>query len=143
MGIKRTFEWAPDDDCDVCFEEDVSDDEVWIDDVESLSAEECGERLRDILLSLLFAGGNFSAKRLCTVAYWARRAGAIGVDELAFPPGKQSGQYQRHLDTKLKTQPKNLMAYKLDLPKYTKTELWRTIVPENVLLVQQVALAPF
>jgi len=135
MPIKRSVEWQPDDDP---FEEPSdSDDDDWADDVDKLSPEECGERMSELLLSMLYSGSKVTAVKLCIIAYWAQRAGAVGVEALAFAPGKQTGQYQKHLDSKLGTRPRDLDTYKLELPRYLKTELCRSVVEEDVLMPQQ------
>jgi len=141
MPIKRTADWHPDDDEFVapCGGDSSSDDEGE-DDLDAVTPAGSGERLSELLLAMLYSGGKMSAQRLCIIAYWAQRAGAVGVESLAFAPGKQTGAYQKHLDSMLGTKPKNMETYKLPLPRYLKSELCRSVVDEDVLLPQQAAL---
>eukprot|EP00969_Alexandrium_andersonii_P270334 11948676-Alexandrium_andersonii.AAC.1 len=43
--------------------------------------------------------GTLSARQVCTLCFWASRAGLGGLTkELAVRPNQQSGQYSRHFD---------------------------------------------
>ena len=56
---------------------------------------EAGDVLGQTLLNMLLAG-KMSAKSLCTISYWATRAGAQGgVTKFALSPDSQSGKFQQ------------------------------------------------
>eukprot|EP00969_Alexandrium_andersonii_P049362 2166627-Alexandrium_andersonii.AAC.1 len=60
--------------------------------------EEASQNLRDMLLQLLYLH-KLSARSVCTIAYWAEKAGAVGaVRALSFRPNAPSGHFQRHID---------------------------------------------
>eukprot|EP00959_Pyramimonas_sp_CCMP1952_P109018 2279961-Pyramimonas_sp.AAC.1 len=65
----------------------------------SLSLQECGEALFEYLVSLKQTGATVHANPICVIAYWAAKAGAKGVEALSFGPGKQSGAYNKRLDS--------------------------------------------
>ena len=65
---------------------------------ETCSAEEAGDELAQYLVELKDQG-QLTAKQTCLIALWARRAGAAGELDIAYPPGRQTGQYSRHFDT--------------------------------------------
>eukprot|EP00969_Alexandrium_andersonii_P208806 9222059-Alexandrium_andersonii.AAC.1 len=48
----------------------------------------------------LYLESRISAQHLCTLCWWARKAGMVGslVEEYAVRPGQSGGNYQRHLD---------------------------------------------
>ena len=56
----------------------------------------CGRQLYHMLDAL--KGSALSAKQASLMAHWASGAGAQGVEKLAYPPGRQSGQYSAHWD---------------------------------------------
>ena len=60
---------------------------------------EAGDELVDFLMSL-HLGGKLSAKSVCTIAWWASRAGALGkVKDFAHAPDDSStGHYMRCID---------------------------------------------
>ena len=74
-----------------------------------------------------------SAKQVCLLAFFAHGPGCCGsVADLAFAPGKQSGHYQRHLDTVLKTDLDVSALYTLEVPSYNRYEGIRGTTPVYV-----------
>ena len=68
-------------------------------DSEHAEGEEAGEALAQMLLHMVFAG-KMSAKTACVIAWWASRAGAVGIKDLAFRPSDPAtGHYQRKIDS--------------------------------------------
>ena len=64
---------------------------------EELSAEDCGRTCANYLIQLKDSG-ILRANHVCIIAYWASRAGAKMMEELSYPPGRQTGKYSRHYD---------------------------------------------
>ena len=62
---------------------------------EELSAEDCGRTCANYLIQLKDSG-ILRANHVCIIAYWASRAGAKMMEELSYPPGRQTGKYSRH-----------------------------------------------
>ena len=54
------------------------------------------EMLRDMLIAM-YCSGSLDAKSLCSLCYWATRAGCEGVDDLGVRPGVSTGNYSKHL----------------------------------------------
>ena len=78
-----------------------------------------GKQLEDHLLSQ-FALGQLDAKALCIACWFASKAGAQGdgLARLAFPPGRSTGNYSRHLKAMLPIDLSDLVP--LDVPAYVK-----------------------
>ena len=73
---------------------DSSDDEEEADDTPEHAGEQLGALLTDLKIS-----GKMSATNCCLIAYWASRAGAIGIaQDLGKAPGAPSGHYSAHFD---------------------------------------------
>ena len=68
-------------------------------DPERCSASHAAEMLFEMLVDMKFSG-TLPATKVCVLAFWAAKAGAIGgdVEKLGFPPGKHSSGYSRHFD---------------------------------------------
>ena len=77
-------------------EDDGSGDEQPFDYDAVTLPEACAE-FYDHLVHMKHAG-LISAKSCCITAWWAWKAGAGGVEKLAFAPGKNSGAYSKHFD---------------------------------------------
>jgi hypothetical protein len=108
---------------------------------------EAGTCLADLLLSL-HVDGRLSAKAVCTLAYWAAKAGAHGpVRDLAFRPSAPTGHYQRHLDSavRLRGQPEDFTV--LRVPGHSKHSPHRTVqdisvMPPHECLHKEVTMDP-
>lgn len=60
-----------------------------------------GEELVKLLLGK-YREGNLNAKEICVICYWSSLGGVQGpAERLSYPPDRQSGAYQRHLDAAL------------------------------------------
>ena len=60
--------------------------------------EEAGGLLAQYLYNLLLEG-KISARAVCTIAFWAQRAGAKGkIQEYSYKPESPSGHFMRHID---------------------------------------------
>ena len=80
--------------------------------------EAAATELTHLLVSQLLAG-KMSAKTVCSIAYWASRAGARGdIEKLSHRPDAPSGHFQRHLDSVLGTKVSELRKsmYHIRLP---------------------------
>ncbi len=130
----RLPEWSPGGDGDLADE--------FVDSCSSASDEDCDvaagwtqSMCGDVFIELLLDHypGQVSGHLLCVLCYWAWRAGARGdqLAELAFPPGKHIGNYQRHLDAKLARGANSQSV--LGLPLCTKSSILRDVVPTPVL----------
>ena len=74
-------------------------DEESDDEYLQATGEEAGHYFVHALLEQHFQG-KMSAKQLCTLCWWASRAGARGpAAQNAFNPAAQTGHFQRHVDT--------------------------------------------
>jgi hypothetical protein len=94
---------------------------------------EAGVQLSELLLRCN-VDGRLSAKDLCTIAYWASKAGALGpVRSLAHNPEAPSGHFQRHLDrvAGLRGAPDTFMH--LQVPGHTKYNAERDVQEVKVL----------
>ena len=96
------------------------------DDDKVPSQEEAGEMLCDYLLEAHISG-RLTAKDVCLLSFWAKHAGAKGVDDLAKAPNTQSGNFKRHLDGIIASSSGAQKQYQIDVPVYSKTIGERTI----------------
>ena len=101
----RKFAWSrgsdSESDADVLDAADAAADDGFDDlpiPVEQMSPEECGRVLRNYLCELKDSATIMRANHACLIAYWAMKAGALGVSDLALGPGKQSGKYSQRFD---------------------------------------------
>ena len=66
---------------------------------EPISAEGAGDLMVDYLMELLTHRRPVSARIVCTICWWASKAGAKGlVESFALDPTCQTGKFQAHLD---------------------------------------------
>ena len=91
-----------------------------------------GQGASEMLIEQLLTShlrGDISAKTLCLTCYWAARAGAADpIGMFGFPPGAQSGAYQRHVDRVLGYRAgQEGDRYTLKLPQYLRHEAQRTV----------------
>ena len=96
---------------------------------ETCSAEEAGGELAQYLVELKDQG-QLTAKQACLIAFWARRAGAAGELDIAYPPGRQTGQYSRHFDTmvrRLSQDEADLGWYMVPAPVYRRCDASRSV----------------
>ena len=76
-----------------------SDEEV--DPASVPQGDQCGNKFAEFCLEQLHMG-KMSAKTMCTLCYWASRAGASGnVKDFSLKPTSQSGKFQNHIDKAL------------------------------------------
>ena len=54
------------------------------------------EKLKELLIRF-WACGALDAKAVCSIAYWASKAGAENLEELALNPNSDTGAFSRHL----------------------------------------------
>ena len=82
-----------------------------------------GEFLRELMISLL-ATGILKAKPLCILAHACTEAGAVGVADLGYPPGRSTGNYNKHLKNTigLCDDDEDLSLHHIDIPLYDKSE---------------------
>lgn len=108
---------------------------------------EARQALGELLADLRMAGV-LNSKQLCTIAWWASKAGSVGqVHELAFRPDAPSGHYQRHLDIVLQTRRHDARLYWIGAPGYDKKWVARqempfAIVPFHESLCEEVDADP-
>ena len=75
-------------------------EEMLDDDEGDCSAEDFGDRVVDILLSIKFRSRRLTAKDVCILCHYAHFAGAKGgAAVVKLQPKASSGHFQRHLDT--------------------------------------------
>lgn len=99
---------------------DQSDNEDDSINWDSLSPEEAGDELASRLLTLQNRGA-LSAKAVCSLAFFAKRAGAVGfVSKLSHNPEAASGHFQRHLDSVLFFTDEKKKLYDLPCPGHTR-----------------------
>ena len=124
--------------------EDGTSSEGWEDDDETSEGDiedeeaEAGKVLVDILLSLVIAGA-MSARVLCTICWWAWKAGCRGeaVKKFAHCPDAQSGKFQKKIDRKMGVD-LSKASYRIPIPTYAKGGLVRTTPPTPVELPSEV-----
>lgn len=89
----REYDWERGRDWDDSGAESGAD----IDD-SRLSPDAAGDILVEMLLDLHYAG-QLSAQRLCTICWWASKAGCKGpCSDFAYSPKAQTRKFQRHID---------------------------------------------
>ena len=66
-----------------------------------------------------------NARQFCLAMYYAGRAGVGEAVKYGFPPGKQSGSYQRHLNPLLTTGSCKAPMYEVNVPGHSKHDLVR------------------
>jgi hypothetical protein len=78
---------------------DSDDDGSAAFDPNLVTVEEAGNLLADALIDLKLSGA-MSAKQVCTIAFWAHKAGAVGpVEDLKWrPDDKSTGHFHRQFD---------------------------------------------
>jgi len=91
-GAPPVYDWE-----DVGIDSGESGDSSSDDDDTPPTPEECGDILIDFLLELLWTN-RLSAKSVCTICYWASRAGATSVARFSMRPSAPSGHFQRKVD---------------------------------------------
>ena len=97
----------------------------------ALKGQECAENYAEEQINL-FGEGHLSAYKLCTICYWGRGAGLVcTLNELAMPPGLQTGKYSDRCKTVLGFDNDSRKLQKLTVPagnKYDssrkKTDIW-------------------
>jgi hypothetical protein len=112
------------------------------------TAAEAGERLSEFLIRLRITGV-LSAKQTCILAWWAKRAGAIGpVGEFGAPPDLPStGHYQRRIDAFLKLEKDGVEYYINEIPGQDKASAERVVhhiemMPPHESLQRELTASP-
>ena len=96
--------------------------------------QEAGNELAELLLQLRLEG-QLSAKHVCTIAYWASKAGAVGpAATLAFRPDAPTGHFQRRLDSVAGLRGCSGVHYALPVPGHSKHSQDRVVHSVKVLL---------
>ena len=78
-------------------------------------------------LTLLYMGGNISARIFCTLCHFASLAGLNAFNRYGQKPGQQTGKYQRHLDRIFKFKKDDGTIYKLGLPTMQRGQAVRAV----------------
>jgi hypothetical protein len=95
------------------------------DDVEEEPATPGGE-LVSYMFGLLMAG-TLNSQQFCIAMHYAHLGGITEARPYAFPPGKSSGHYSRHLIPFIGSVEERAWLYELDVPGHRKTEMSRTV----------------
>jgi hypothetical protein len=101
------------------------------DDVEEEPTTPGGE-LVVYMFGLLMAG-TLNSQQFCIAMHYANLGGIAEARPYAFPPGKSSGHYARHLLPFLGSAEERAGLYELDVPGHRKTELSRTVHKVQVM----------
>ena len=123
------------------FEDEVGEDD---DDTSPPNKLQASTELVDMLLQLYLSGA-MTATSLSIMCYWIHHAGVEGhVRDLAFPPGRPSGRYKRHIDAALGVNSTDERLYELDVPGHSKHGVGRLVTkvlvqPHHRLPTQQPA----
>ena len=72
-------------------------------DAEGLGAAECGANLAELLISLKRHGTVVTATHVCCLAFWAKGAGAVGIEHLSLRPDAATGHFSRKFDAATNT----------------------------------------
>ena len=78
-------------------------------------------------LTLLYMGGNISARIFCTLCHFASLAALNAFNKYGQKPGQQTGKYQRHLDRIFKFKKDDGTIYKLGLPTMQRGQAVRSV----------------
>eukprot|EP00969_Alexandrium_andersonii_P114981 5084893-Alexandrium_andersonii.AAC.1 len=75
----------------------------------------------------MYLSRQLTAKDASIIAYWASKAGAVGLcEQLSFRPGARTGNYARHLDSVLRTDEAAKSLYSIKLVGHHKHDVRRT-----------------
>ncbi len=97
------------------------------------------QKFVDFLLTLR-SQINLSAKNICTLSFFAHKAGLSGeVAQLAFRPDAPTGHYQRHLDAYFNFTQHDELLSKIDMPMYDRKNCVRTTL-ENYCLPPHITI---
>ena len=103
-------------------------------DYENLPAGVAEEEFVRMLVDLKWTGV-LSARQVCTLAFWASRAGARGsIAKLAERPDAQTGKFARRFDKVIGTKPADVPAYNVPTIRRPRTSASRTLEPIPVIL---------
>ena len=118
------------------------------DDEGEAVGEAAGALLVEFLLDQLYKN-QMSARAVCTICFWAAKAGAQGIDDFALRPDSPSGHFQRKIDkaTRVDLKEERKRAYTVPTPLYTKHDMSRSVHPmmvqlPHVQLAEEVASNP-
>ena len=115
-----------------------SDDDGNERDPELMSAAEASEALFDYLVSSKLSGRTFSARSVCTIAWLATRAGAVGAcGRLAANPRLSGGNHSTHFDQAigLKDAMQERFLDVLPIPAHSKRSMLREVHHHTSCLV--------
>ena len=65
---------------------------------EGLGAAECGANLAELLIGLKRNATVVTANHVCCLAFWAKEAGAVGIEHLTLRPDSPTGHFSRKFD---------------------------------------------
>eukprot|EP00969_Alexandrium_andersonii_P241147 10646607-Alexandrium_andersonii.AAC.1 len=97
------------------------------------------------MLVNLKQSGVLSAKQSCILAFWAHRAGASGVKDLAHRPGlSHTGHYSRHFDSVCGTRTKDALPwYEVPIPLHHRWDAGRVVDDVSTLVAHECFDADF
>jgi len=84
------------------------------------------------MMSLLTAG-TLNCQQVCVAMHWAWKAGVEEARPYAFPPGRSSGHYSRHLQAFMGSSEERSRLYTLDTPGHAKADMCRTTHQTSVI----------
>jgi len=96
-----------------------------------------GRRFADFA-SELYYSRVLSAKQMCTLMFWASKAGVEEAAPLAFRPNAPSGHFQRHLNKVLEPLLDKSVLYRMPVPSYSADKLARSVHDLCVLPLHEV-----
>ena len=119
--------------------EDFPEDGEGACDGHHLSMMAASLELANYLIDMSVKGKKMSARDVCVICHYGKAAGLRGTAaDLGHNPSAQSGKFQRHIDTILKTDITLRKQYTLPLPGYDKYALARTELMVPVLPIHEV-----
>ena len=123
---------------------DTSSSECSADRGERLK-QDAQEQFAEQLISIYLDNVPLTAQMLCLIAWWAVESGVKGfVEELRYPPGRQSGKYSEHLQSVLHFDSHDERLYTMTVPGFSKYDLHRTchdiwVLPPHEMIHSEVS----
>ena len=129
-------------------EVDITSDESDVEAAETRTKFEASQLFTELLVQVYLDNLPISAKTLCLLAWWACKGGLTGfVEDLAYPPGRQSGKYSQKVKKALRFDIHDERLYKLETVCYDKFDRHRSVhhvwvLPPHEALHEQVSNEP-
>ena len=117
--------------------DDSGDDEP-ARDPELLTAPEASAALFEYLVTMRLSGRRFTSRAVCTIAFLASKAGAVGdIEKLALSPARTGGHHSQFFDDSigLSDVMRGNQLDTISVPGYTKLALGRTDIQYSAALV--------